>query len=64
MDVPIFAIGSGASEPNAEGDYHKVIITLGFSFARIRDTSCLFLKGRCYGEEEEKAARVDFKRAP
>jgi hypothetical protein len=22
------------------------------------------LKGRCYGEEEEKAARVDFKRAP
>src|SRR6516225_6809572 len=24
----------------------KVIVTLGFSFARIRDTSCLFLKGK------------------
>jgi hypothetical protein len=33
--------GSGASEPNAKGDYHKMIVTLGFSFARIRDTSCL-----------------------
>jgi hypothetical protein len=39
-DVTTFTIGSGASESNAKGDCHKVIVTVGFSFARIRDTSC------------------------
>jgi hypothetical protein len=56
MDFTIVTSSSGASKKTA-----KVIVTLGFSFARIRDTSGVFLKGRCYGEEEEKAARVDFK---